>query len=177
MMKSNVELMAAYNQRMNISVYSGAATLSAEALNLDRKAYFGSIMGTLNHIFVGDVVWLKRFAGHPEPFSALAAVRAMPMPNSLSLQIHEKLDALSQARQALDDIIIQFSNELTEAALSSQLSAHNFEGQPFTKHMGSLVQHFFNHQTHHRGQVSTLLSQAGVDIGVTDLLIDIPNDI
>jgi uncharacterized damage-inducible protein DinB len=30
--------------------------------------------------------------------------------------------------------------------------------------------HFFNHQAHHRGQVTTLLMQAGVDPGVTDLI-------
>ena len=69
-MKSGFSLMATYNQWINTSLYDAAATLGDDAVNLDRGAYFGSILGTLNHILVADTIWLKRFAGHPAGFPA-----------------------------------------------------------------------------------------------------------
>ena len=61
--------------------------------------------------------------------------------------------------------------QLTEADLAGIFEYRNMKGDTFRKHFGGVLQHFFNHQTHHRGQASTLLTQAGVDIGVTDLVV------
>ena len=85
------------------------------------------------------------------------------------------LKELESARIKMDGVIKKFSSELTSKVLSSSLSYNNTKGEPFSKNLGHLIQHFFNHQTHHRGQVSTLINQVGIDIGVTDLLIGIPN--
>jgi uncharacterized damage-inducible protein DinB len=57
----HVRLMANYNQAINIQIYTTASKLSAAELSLDRQAFFGSILGTLNHIPVGDIIWLKRY--------------------------------------------------------------------------------------------------------------------
>ncbi|HJV76286.1 MAG TPA: DinB family protein [Noviherbaspirillum sp.] len=75
----------------------------------------------------------------------------------------------------MDDVIVLWSQSLTPEQLASTLTYRNMAGQASSKAFGALVLHFFNHQTHHRGQVSTLLFQAGVDVGVTDLLAVIPN--
>ncbi|MFL0804822.1 MAG: damage-inducible protein DinB [Agarilytica sp.] len=173
--KQNFELMACYNQRMNRSIYEAAAKLGAPALSEDRGAFFGSILGTLNHILVGDTIWLKRFSEHPEKLKALDYVRDLNYPHTLDTILYSEFDALNIARIRMDGVIQAFTCELTDKILSSSLSYRNTKGDPFTKNFGALIQHFFNHQTHHRGQVSTLLSQAGIDSGVTDLLIDIPN--
>ena len=71
---------------------------------------------------------------------------------------------------------MQFTSELTDQAIASPLAYSNTKGQLFVKNVGFLLQHFFNHQTHHRGQVSALLSQVGADVGVTDLLMSIPDE-
>jgi uncharacterized damage-inducible protein DinB len=81
---------------------------------------------------------------------------------------------LTAYRQALDSVIVQWANALTDTALSQPLIYKNMAGQAHSKQYGDLVMHFFNHQAHHRGQASTLLFQAGIDIGVTDLLAVIP---
>ena len=68
---------------------------------------------------------------------------------------------------------MQFISELTDEVIVSTLMYTNSNGQKFNKNMGDLLLHVFNHQTHHRGQVSTLLYQAGVDVGVTDMVVGI----
>ncbi len=60
------------------------------------------------------------------------------------------------------------------AAYNAWINARLYEAA--ARNFFSLVMHFFNHQAHHRGQVTTLLSQTGIDIGVTDLLALIPDE-
>ena len=175
-MKSNFELMASYNQWMNKSLYEAASQLDAGELEKDRDAFFRSIIGTLNHIIVGDTIWLKRFANHEAGFPSLDYLHVVDTPISLDVTLYSKLTALTEARAIMDEVIVQFASELTDQAIAIPLAYSNTKGQPFIKNFGYLLQHFFNHQTHHRGQVSTLLSQAGIDIGVTDLLMGIPNE-
>lgn len=173
-LKEHFELLAAYNQRMNSQVYQAASHLGEAEVAMDRGAYFGSILGTLNHILVGDIIWLKRFATHPSCLKTLSEVAKLPNPSSLNQILYPELTALSEHRAWLDIQIINWVRALTDADLNFILSYHNTKGLPYTKRFSSLVLHFFNHQTHHRGQVSTLLSQAGEDVGVTDLLALIP---
>jgi len=139
----------------------------------DTGAFFKSILGTLNHILVGDTFWLKRFALHPATFSSLKPVLDLDFPESLDVMLYSDLDALSEARDTMDTVIMDFVAEVSEDDLESFLKYKSTSGEPHSKKLGFLVQHFFNHQTHHRGQVTTLLSQAGVDVGVTDLLLSI----
>jgi len=76
----------------------------------------------------------------------------------------------------MDEVIVRFIAELTDEVLACSLSYRNTKGIEATKNLGLLLLHLFNHQTHHRGQASTLLSQSGVDVGVTDLLVIIPDE-
>ena len=166
--------MARYNQRMNSNLYSAASQLDMDCLTADKGAFFGSVLGTLNHILVGDIIWLKRFAGHKEQFSSLNYARELPYPSALSAIVHPELDTLAKARETLDQVIIEFTIEASDESYKQSLSYKNTKGQSSVKNFGQLVQHLFNHQTHHRGQVSTLLSQEDIDVGVTDLLLEIP---
>ncbi|AOY88357.1 damage-inducible protein DinB [Marinobacter salinus] len=175
-LKNHFELLANYNQWMNSKVYEAVGELSATDLTKDRGAFFGSILGTLNHILVGDIIWLKRFAAHPSCLNSLREVAGLQSPTRLDQIVFEDLDSLSRRRIWLDRKIINWIAELSESDLDFVLSYHNTKGIPANKRYSSLVLHFFNHQTHHRGQVSTLLSQAGLDIGVTDLLAQIPEE-
>ncbi|MDN3556862.1 DinB family protein [Halomonas maura] len=175
-MKDNFVLLAIYNQWMNSKVYEGAGHLSSTDLAKDRGAFFGSILGTLNHILVADTVWLKRFATHPSCLNSLRDVAELQNPTSPDQIVFHDLGRLSEHRIWLDRNIINWVAELSEDDLGFILNYHSIEGFPAKKRYSSLVLHFFNHQTHHRGQVSTLLSQAGVDIGVTDLLAQIPEE-
>ena len=170
MLKENFELLANYNQWMNRKLYDVALELGYVALTKDEGAFFGSIRGTLNHILVGDILWLKRFADHPVQLISLEPLRTMEKPNSLSSLLHENIQALNLARVSLDKVIIQFCKELNDELLSTELNFKDMQENAYQAQFGKLIQHFFNHQTHHRGQITTLFSQRGIDIGSTDLL-------
>nr|WP_232091288.1 DinB family protein [Alteromonas macleodii] len=174
-MKSNFKLMAEYNKWINESIYSAASHLSRDSLSENKGAFFGSIIGTLNHILVADVIWLKRFASHPSNFSSLHSLAMTPLPENLDSILFSDFAKLKNERNRLDDVILEFVNQLSDELLDSDLSYQNSNGVPFKKPFSHLIQHFFNHQTHHRGQISTLLFQSGIDLGVTDLLAKIPN--
>jgi uncharacterized damage-inducible protein DinB len=168
-------LMAQYNRWMNERMYAAAARLDAETLSADKGAFFGSILGTLNHIAVADTIWLRRFAQHEAGFPSLGALSEVPQPTSLSQSLATGLEELRAYRQSLDALIERWVAELRPEHLSSSFTYANMAGVRYSRNFGALVQHFFNHQTHHRGQASTLLFQSGVDVGVTDLLAVIPS--
>lgn len=171
MQKQNFQLLAQYNRWMNDKILAACSTLSAEELVSDRGAFFGSILGTLNHLMVGDILWLKRFAEGAHTFGSLDSISALAVPAALDAQLHPDLESFAGARQAIDTDIIDFCDEVTAQQLHEKVSYKTFQGTPFEDELGLLVQHLFNHQTHHRGQITTLLSQAGIDVGPTDLLV------
>ena len=175
-LKEHFQLLAAYNQWMNAKVYEAAGRLSTVELAKDRGAFFGSILGTLNHIVVADTVWLKRFVTHPSCLDSFQSVAELDNPTSLDQILFDDLGRLKEHRIWLDRQIIDWISQLSEGDLDVVLTYHNMKGIPASKRYSILVLHFFNHQTHHRGQVSTLLSQMGVDVGVTDLLERIPDE-
>lgn len=171
---SHVRLMAAYNAWMNGRLYEAARQLPAEALLRDRKAFFGSILGTLNHLVVADTIWLKRFASHPADHEALDPLCTLSLPDTLDQVIFTDFAELAAHRQRLDSIIERWADTLTEQDLQHGLHYVDTSGRRWQRNFFSLAMHFFNHQTHHRGQATALLNQAGVDMGVTDLLELIP---
>ncbi len=173
---ANAVLMAAYNEWMNAKLYEAAGRLPVAALLENRGAFFGSIIGTLNHLVVGDTIWLKRFAAHPSRPAALEPVRGLAHPAALNEVLFTDLGELKARRVVLDQAINGWAAGLTQADLDHVLHYSNTKGVKSQKRMANLVMHFFNHQTHHRGQATTLLFQAGQDVGVTDLLALIRNE-
>ncbi len=169
-------LLASYNRWMNERIYEAAARLEPDEIARDRGAFFGSILGTLNHIVVGDTIWLQRFATRPSCSGVLSRVAELPQPTALDQTLYADLGVLAEHRAWLDRQIEQWIAGLTEDDLADTFHYRNIKGVPTSKRYSSLILHFFNHQTHHRGQVSTLLCQAGVDVGITDLLAIIPDE-
>ena len=169
MLADNYRLMAEYNQWMNRKLLDAAGQLTKAELKRDSGAFFHSILGTLNHLMVGDIIWLQRFAGHPAG-AALQGIKDLPCPTTLSQILHDDLSELAPRRRWLDDCITEFCGGLSDADLAYELEYRNTKGVVHNRRFAYLLQHLFNHQTHHRGQLSTLLSQRGVDIGETDLL-------
>lgn len=173
--REQIALLATYNSWMNGKIYEAAARLSADALMRDRQAFFGSILGTLNHLAVADTIWLRRFSTLSLKSAVLAQVAELPVPRALNSVLYSELPGLTTYRRQLDDLICIWADALTEEDLSRPLRYASMNGLSANKRLGDVVLHFFNHQTHHRGQVSTLLFQADQDIGVTDLIALIPD--
>ncbi|SFG77810.1 DinB family protein [Neptunomonas qingdaonensis] len=170
------QLMATYNQRLNVQVYRASTGLTAAELEEDLGAFFKSILGSLNHLLVADLLWLSRFAKHSLRYQSLTGLNVYPKPSALDEQLYDTLDACWIVRKDLDGIIQEWlSNEVLQEDLDRDLTYTNSKGVVSSRNFAELLSHFFNHQTHHRGQLSALLYRKGLDIGVTDFLIDIPD--
>lgn len=174
-MREDLILLATYNAEMNQRVYHAAQKLNAEQLTQERGAFFGSIVGTLNHLVVADTIWLQRIAQHPAHFPALRTVNGWPKPHTLSQSLVIDLASWWERRSSLDQLIKQFVLEISAADLESDLHYTSTEEKANCKPLRHILLHFFNHQTHHRGQISTMLFQAETDVGVTDLLACVPS--
>ena len=160
-----VRTMAAYNAEMNRRLYGAAGRLSDAERRASRGAFWGSIHGTLTHILWGDRQWMSRFDNWPKPAT----------PIKKSARMIEDFDALAAARASADADIARWAGKVDEGWLGEDMvwfsGAANRE---IRAAKGLLVTHFFNHQTHHRGQAHALLTAAGQQTGDTDLFLLVP---
>jgi uncharacterized damage-inducible protein DinB len=171
----NYRFLARYNGWINGKLYEACDALTDEARKQDRGAFFGSLHHTLNHLVVADQVWLKRFAkcgaDNGMPFPSLGAeVLDMPEAYTLGMVLFEDWEELKAKRMQLDAAIEQWTADMPEAYTQLTMRYGNSEGVQREHAAWMAITHFFNHQTHHRGQATTLLTQAGGAVGVTDLI-------
>jgi uncharacterized damage-inducible protein DinB len=154
---------ARYNRWMNDKLYGLVATLSDEARKRDCGAFFKSIHGTLNHVLLADRVWLARAKGLPTPDGFMA-----PGIRSLDQELYANFENLRHERTLTDTELSNWISDLTHERLANTL-VYLRGGKKIESPLWWIVAQVFNHQTHHRGQVTTLLSQQGHDFGSTDL--------
>jgi uncharacterized damage-inducible protein DinB len=160
-----VRTMAAYNAEMNRRLYSAAARLSDDERRQPRGAFWGSIHGTLTHILWGDRQWMSRFDNWPKP--------ATPIRESAGMI--DSFAELARERERADGEITLWAHKLDDTWLDADLTW--FSGaanREVTAPKRLLVAHFFNHQTHHRGQAHAMLTAAGQQTGDTDLFLLTP---
>ena len=155
-----VQRMALYNRWQNENLYGTADRLTDEERRRERGAFFGSIQKTLSHLLWADRLWMSRFEGAQPP----------PAGNAESASLYPDWEQLKSRRVDFDAEIMRWAESLNadwlagELTYFSQSSAGDIRGPCWR-----FVSHFFNHQTHHRGQVHCLLTQAGVKPQDTDL--------
>ena len=157
--------MAAYNAEMNRRLYSAAARLSDDERRQPRGAFWGSIHGTLTHILWGDRQWMSRFDNWPKPATSIRESAGMIA----------DFTELMHARERADGEITRWAHKVDDAWLDDELTW--FSGaanREVTAPKRLLVAHFFNHQTHHRGQAHAMLTAAGQATGDTDLFLLVP---
>lgn len=160
--KTFVTTMARYNRWQNESLYGAADMLDDEARRLDRGAFFRSIHGTFCHLLWADRMWLSRFAGTPKP----------AVPGSESARMIDAWDELVAERRATDDVIDDWAAGLSPDWLAGELTwVSGVSRRELTRPKALLVMHFFNHQTHHRGQIHAMLTAAGAKPDDTDLML------
>ena len=151
--------MSHYNRWMNERLYALCAGLSDDERKRDAGAFFKSIHGTLNHLVWADSLWLARFRAEPLP--------DLGGPDAI---VCEDFDELRTRRAELDREIGEFAARLDTSWLERPFRIWVVSRQEYAEQKAWIwVVQLFNHHTHHRGQVTTLLSQLGKDIGVTDV--------
>ena len=160
-----IRTMAEYNAEMNRRLFAAASRLSDAQRRQPRGAFWGSIHGTLNHLLWGDQQWMSRFDHWPKPEVAIKE----------SAGLFDDFDALSTAREKADSDISRWAGKVEDAWLDEDLVWFSgAAGREVRAPKRLLVTHFFNHQTHHRGQAHAMLTAAGQPTGDTDLFLLVP---
>jgi uncharacterized damage-inducible protein DinB len=169
---SQFRLMAQYNLWINNRIYELADSLSEEERRRNLGTFFQSIHGTLSHILLGDRAWLGRFAtGTCCTFKALQDAKLVFEFESLEQILYNDFKELRCERAETDEVIEKWMQELEPEMLSTRVGYSNpARGIEREHSLWFGLTHFFNHQTHHRGQVTTLFHQLGRDYGVTDFI-------
>jgi uncharacterized damage-inducible protein DinB len=159
-MKSQFQMLAAYNDWVNRCLYEAATALPERDYRADRGAFFGSLHGTLNHLLLGDRIWLRRFTGEGAALDELDAI------------LYDDFTALRRTREAEDARIVAYIDRLGDADLARIVRYRSTRNPAETEqYLAPLLLHFFNHQTHHRGQAHCLLTELTGEAPSFDLLV------
>ena len=159
-MKAHFDMLARYNAWANRRLYDAAAALSDADYRADRGAFFKSMHGTLNHLLVGDRIWMRRFTGEGEAPTRLDAI------------LYDDFAELRRTREAEDARILRYVEGLSEADLAGRFRYRTIsKPTDIEQSLAPALLHFFNHQTHHRGQAHCLLTGFGRDAPSLDLIL------
>lgn len=148
-MKAHFQGFARYNQWANDRLYQAVEPLTDQELNQDLMGFFGSLLGTLNHILVGDLIWMQRLDHQGSA------------PERLDQILYNNLPDLLEARRQADDRLGRLVDNLEPNGFQAVLTYRNVAGQEHSDPVSGILTHMFNHQTHHRGQCHQMLSQLG----------------
>jgi uncharacterized damage-inducible protein DinB len=163
-----VRTMSAYNAEMNRRLYAAAERIPDPERRKDRGAFWGSLHGTLCHLLWGDRMWMSRFDGWPKPDAS----------QKQSATLVEDFDELQHQRVDADDRIFAWAGRVDHAWLAEDQVWFSASVQKELRQpRGLLVAHFFNHQTHHRGQAHALITACGEKTGDTDLFLVVPSPV
>ncbi|NMG11834.1 DinB family protein [Brasilonema sp. UFV-L1] len=157
MLIQHFQMLARYNTLANRKLYEVCSQLSDVERKCIRPAFFKSIHGTLNHIMVGDSIWMGRFEGKQMPSTNLDAI------------LYDDFDELRSVRVLEDERIEAFMSELEQDFVTKTISYVNNQGKLHTDPANLLLAHFFNHQTHHRGQIHDMLTQTEIAPPILDM--------
>lgn len=157
-MKEHFQHFAQYNQWANDTLYAALSQLSIEELNQDLNGFFKSVIGTLNHNLVGDLMWMRRIDHGGEKLDTLDQV------------LHDNLEDLYSARQQADIRLGHLVDNLDPEKFQTLLMYRNTSGDDFADPISQILTHMFNHQTHHRGQCHHMLSQLGKNPPALDMI-------
>jgi uncharacterized damage-inducible protein DinB len=157
---NNIALMARFNAWVNKRVYDCVAGLPDANYREDRKAFFGSIHNTLNHLLVVDSLWTHRIKGSDHGIKSLDQI------------LHDDFESLRTARQAEDAALIELVDSLSDDELQGPVTYRRMIGDgSYTTRRDHILITLFNHQTHHRGQIHVMLTQQDVDLPPLDLIV------
>jgi uncharacterized damage-inducible protein DinB len=165
-MKTIFQAFAKYNHSVNWSILELVEPLAQEKIRAKTKAFFPSIYETMEHNLLSDLFWLKRFGDGFRDNKALNSTELVSLDfKGLRKELEDDFTKLFKYRKQADEAILQFIEELDENKMNSIFKYKNFKGEDLENVLWKILLQWFNHQTHHRGQISVLLD-----------MIDVKND-
>jgi len=170
-MKTLFQAFARYNGSVNQSVVELLEPLKKEQIMMETKAYYPSIFETLLHNLIADLNWLRRYRDALKENKALNNGKLLSFEEkSLRLEFESDHTKFFPYRKQVDELMIQFVNELEEHQMNLTIRYKNYKGEEIEKELWKTLLHLFNHQTHHRGQVSVLLDLIEIDHDYSSLV-------
>ncbi len=164
-----------YNKRINGKLLALSLALSNEELVADRGAFFGSIWNQWNHLMFGDLMLLRRIRDStPQDDAILGDLSMFPVPRGPRDVYFDDMSAFATCRHRLDDLLLRWSSGIRDITLKRKLRYRSTEGDFICVGYGALALHLFMHQLHHRGQLTTLFSQLGIEYGCMDMPVIVP---
>lgn len=147
-------LLAKFNRWANARLHTAAASLPPAEIARDRGAFFGSILGTLNHIYLVDLLYRDRIEGRRSPFKGLDEI------------LHDTMASLTRSQAEIDSYYVTYAESLSEEDLAGEIVFTTLMDNPEEWRVPRMVYltNLAQHQVHHRGQAYALLNQAGIDI-------------
>jgi len=169
-MKELFQLMAEYNKQTNQEVLGILEGLPQEQLSKDLGSYYRSILGIMNHILVTDATWIRRFANNlPELNAVTPRLPTFELKTWKDI-VWNSLSLFNPVRTSVDEVIGQAFRLVSEDKYGLKIKYQDYRGQEQHKIAWYAFLHFFNHQTHHRGQVAVLLDQLSVENDFSNLI-------
>ena len=147
---ANFQLLANFNAWANTKIIFSCKELDDAEYKKDRKAFFSSIHGTLNHLLVVDKAYISRIEGKDHGLKSLDQI------------LFKNLFQLEEARIKEDKRLVDLINNLSKESLHKEIAYQGFDKSKQTYTINLILITLFNHQTHHRGQIHNMLSQAGI---------------
>lgn len=161
--------MATYNKRMNVQLLAVCKQLPTKQIHKETHSFFPTIMCYWNHILFGDLIMLSRLVKSKIVHIDANILQQLPTAKAVNDTFANNLKELVNLRKIVDNIYINVTQQLTDNSYDLTINYTTSEGVILEKSVAEFLQHVFNHQTHHRGQLTCILSQMGMDYGHTDL--------
>jgi uncharacterized damage-inducible protein DinB len=161
-MKKQYQFLAEYNRKANLELLAILEQADPALLYKPTGAYFKSILGTLSHVLLSDIAWLGRIVAKDDALRG--ALGPLPVADAPAVvdRTWQTLAAFATNRKEVDDAFAKLIRALPDGRIEETLHYQNPKGEAQAKPLWVLLLHLFNHQTHHRGQVATILDQAGI---------------
>jgi len=159
MNKDSFRILAQYNIWATQRLCESLKVVSDDDFNKDVGLYFKSIVGTLNHLLLGEhYLWYSRFKQGVSPAIAL------------NTMIQTGKTLLLDELQEKSKNWIEFLEQLDEKTLNADLTYKRVSGQQLTLPYAATLMHVFNHGTHHRGQITAAMTGLGYACPELDLV-------
>ncbi|WDE07977.1 damage-inducible protein DinB [Thalassomonas viridans] len=170
----NFRMLSRYNIRINRQLLNCCRQLSTQALNKETHSFFPDVISYWNHLLFGDLILMRRLVANQLGGFILSDFNGFPEPVSPQDIYHRELEDICILRERLDQLMLAFFAELTDDECRKTMSYTSTEGERINKCVADVCQHLFNHQAHHRGQLTCILSQLDLDYGCMDLPVLVP---
>ena len=162
-MKQTLAILSSYAKGVNDKVISILEGIPEEKLQQDMKAYYKSILKTFIHMTMADINWFIRLK-NLFPASALTRSELLQTTvDDLQDRVEKNYREIFSIRRAADELFVKFISELPEEDFKKVINYKDRMGNALSNKIGHILLHLFNHQTHHRGAISTMLDMQGID--------------